>query len=209
MRRAGSGSHPHSRNFPYVPTEAEIRAFCNAVWKAGRPRCHRDQDPALHRRPGRRARPDRDRRRRRTAGPSRETSSSRAPQALRSGNDGPSPAGWSGSARPPRWAGLVSGLVARIVKRWPNRTWPAGQGTGQGLTRARRPGPGPDPEGQCQPAVDRRGPAAITSGQETKQYRTPPWPGRAQPERARREAYRAGGDATGRTGTPKEKEKRS
>ncbi len=103
-----------------------------------------------------------------------------------------------------RWAGFVSGLVARIVKSWPNRSWPAGQDTGQGLTRARRPGPGRDPEGQCQPADDRRGPAAITSGQETKQYRTAPWPGRAQPERARREAYRAGRDATGRTGTPKE-----
>ena len=41
--------------------------------------------------------------------------------------------------------GFLSGWVARIVKSWPDRSWPAGQGTGQGLTRARRPGPERDP----------------------------------------------------------------
>ena len=120
------------RKFPYVPTEAEIRAFCNAVWKARRPRCHRDQDPALHRRLGRRARPDRDRRRRRTAGPSRETSSSRARPRLcgaaatdlarpggpdqRGGRAGPGSclAWWHGSSRAGRTG---PGRQARVPAR--------------------------------------------------------------------------------------------
>ena len=42
------------KKLPYVPTEAEIRAYYEAVWKARRgERRHLDQDPALYRRPGR------------------------------------------------------------------------------------------------------------------------------------------------------------
>ena len=39
-------------------------------------------------------------------------------------------------------AGFVSGLMARIVKSWPNRSWRAGQGTGQGLYGRDGPAPG-------------------------------------------------------------------
>ena len=65
--------------------------------------------------------------------------------------------------------GFLSGFVARIVKSWPDRSWPAGQGTGQGPTRARRPGPECDPEISASPPVSGRARAAIISGQETRQ----------------------------------------
>ena len=105
--------------------------------------------------------------------------------------------------------GFVSGSVARIVKSWPDRSWPADQGTARDLCG--RDGPAPSLTLRSVPTGRRpEGPAAITSEQETKQYPdstvavdglhlyVPRW-----------EGHQAGRDATGRTGTPKEKEKRS
>ena len=52
------------KKLPYVPTEAEISAFYDAVLESPpRQRRRSDQDPAVHRGPGRRARPDPARRR--------------------------------------------------------------------------------------------------------------------------------------------------
>ena len=65
--------------------------------------------------------------------------------------------------------GFLSGWVARIVKSWPDRSWPAGQGTGQGLAQARRPGPERDPEISAKPAHYRRARPWSLSEQKTKQ----------------------------------------
>ncbi len=51
--------------------------------------------------------------------------------------------------------GFLSGFVARIVKSWPNRPWPVGQGTGPGTIRARRPAPERDPEASANPPITR------------------------------------------------------
>ena len=103
---------------------------------------------------------------------------------------------------------FLSGFVARIVKSWPDRSWPTGQGRGQGLPGRDSPTPSVILR-QCQPTDD-HGPAAITSEQETKQNPdgTVAADGLSVNVPGGKLA-RGGRDAAGKTGAPMEKEKRS
>ena len=79
-------------------------------------------------------------------------------------------------------------------------------GYGQCVSRARRPGPERDAEITASPPMTGGGPGPdrFRAGNETVPGRHR---GRPQPDCARREPRRAGRDATGTTGTPREKEK--
>src|SRR5580700_3396675 len=106
---------------------------------------------------------------------------------------------WSGSG-PGSWHGS-SELAGPLLANRP--------GYGQGLTRARRPGPERVPEISANPPTTGGARPCSLPGKKRTAPGRHRGRGRAQPERVRREAHQAGRDATGRTGTPKEKEKGS
>ena len=90
------------------------------------------------------------------------------------------------------------------ASRWPDRSWPAGQGTGQGLTRTRRPGPERDPETSASPPMTGGARPRSLPGRKRNRTRTAPWPGGPN-------LNGPGGKLTGlvvtRPGDPEEKEK--